>query len=396
MTELAGPLRLPSLTGVRFVLALLVVLSHVFHVSGLFDGPLQMALGGLAPLAGAAVTGFFVLSGFVLTWAHRPGDRPRAFWRRRFWKIFPNHVLGWSLAVVFFGCTSAGRVLSMETGRGTGAAVTGLLLLQAWVPDAGWFFSFNTPAWSISCEAFFYALFPVLLALTMRVPARRLRAVWVAVVLVILVLPAVSGRIPGPALYDWLPVNENSLWFGYVLPPVRLPEFVLGIVTARLLQTGLLPHPTRTWSRGLPVAVLATVPFVPPQFALGAALAVPMTVVIASLALADIEGRSGFLARPAAVALGDASYALYLVHFPLLLLVRWLAGPERTFTTWVGIPLALGLTGLSVGAAWVVYRCYERPITRSWSRKAPQPLSPAPLPAPARPREEQADRTLHE
>ncbi|MCX5015216.1 acyltransferase [Streptomyces sp. NBC_00555] len=384
------------MTGLRFVLALVVVLSHVFHVSGLFDGPLQMALGGLAPLAGTAVTGFFVLSGFVLTWAHRPGDRPRAFWRRRFWKIFPNHVLGWSLAVVFFGCTGAGRVLSMETGHGSGAAVTGLFLLQAWVPDVNWFFSFNTPAWSISCEAFFYALFPALLALTMRIPARRLRAVWVAVVLVILVLPAVTGRIPGPALYDWLPVNENSLWFGYVLPPVRLPEFVLGIVTARLLQTGLLPRPTRAWSRGLPVAVLATLPFVPPQFALGAAMAAPMTVVIAGLALADIEGRSGFLARPAAVALGDASYALYLVHFPLLLLARWLAGPERTFDTWTGVPLALGLTGLSVGAAWVVYRCYERPITRAWSRKALQTVCSAPLPTPARPREEQADRAHHE
>ncbi|MFF1918470.1 acyltransferase family protein [Streptomyces sp. NPDC058239] len=383
----APPSRLPSLTGVRFVLALAVVLSHMSHVSGLFDGPLQMVLGVLEPLAAAAVTGFFVLSGFVLTWAHRPGDRPRAFWRRRLWKIFPNHVLAWAFVVAFFASTGAGQVLTMRTGHSPGAAAANLLLLQGWVPDADWFFSLNTPAWSISCEAFFYALFPALLVRVLRIPTHRLRAVWAGTVLVILALPLISITVAGPVLYDWLPVNENSLWFSYVLPPVRLPEFVLGIVTARMLQTGSLPRPTRAWTGALPGAVLISMPFLPPQYALGAAMAAPMAVVIAGLALADIEGRSRLLARPAAIALGDSSYALYVIHFPLLLIARWLLGVEHTFTAWTGIPIVLALTALSMGAAWLIHRCYERPLTRARSHPAPRIPRPTALLGPARPRQ---------
>src|ERR1700743_685613 len=94
--------RVPPPPGVRFPAALLV---FVYHSSLLIPTIAVFgytALGAhyatIAANAGAlGVSFFFVLSGFVLTWTparpNRAHDTPRAFWRRRFVKIYPNYVV---------------------------------------------------------------------------------------------------------------------------------------------------------------------------------------------------------------------------------------------------------------------------------------------------------------
>ncbi|KZB86280.1 acyltransferase family protein [Amycolatopsis regifaucium] len=364
------PIRLPSLTGLRFVLALSVLLSHATYVLIAFGGPLQQVHGFIELASTAAVSGFFILSGFVLTWVNTPEDRTTAFWRRRFWKIFPNHTLAWTLSVVHVVVAIATSAAITLPGHSVLAGVTGFFLVQNWIPDVTVFAGFNSPAWSISAEVFFYALFPLLVVGVKKIPVSRLRQLWATLAIIVVTLPLVAMTISGPEApepYKWLKMNEYSLWFIYVFPPVRLMEFALGIVTARLIQVGRWPTLPR-WSTAalLTMSFLAT-PLLPPQYLFGAACAVPLTLIIAGLAIRDIDGRSGSLTRPTVVFLGEASYALYIIHFPVLL-ITWQMVADFIHTPWAAILFAIVYIMIVQVISTLVYQYYERPLMRRFAR----------------------------
>src|SRR3954470_17084064 len=77
---------LPSLTGLRWVAALLV---FAFHSAGY--GVLTTSWWHLTRFGFIGVSFFFVLSGVVLTWSSRPGQTSRQFYWRRFARIYPSH-----------------------------------------------------------------------------------------------------------------------------------------------------------------------------------------------------------------------------------------------------------------------------------------------------------------
>ncbi|MGW3134167.1 acyltransferase family protein [Streptomyces sp. NPDC001123] len=360
--------RLPSLTGLRFVLAVFVLMAHSLSGSALFSEEPQAVLSIAAvPLAALAVSGFFVLSGFVLAWSYRPGDRARAFWRRRFWKIYPNHALGWFLGALFFVVTTAPSPMTADGSATVLGGVAELFLVKVWVPAREVFNGFNDPSWSVCCEAFFYLLFPVLIPTARRLTRTGLRCAWLALACAILVFPAVALELGGRALPGW-PLGLNTLWFAYVFPPVRLTEFMLGMVTARLVQVESWPRLNALTRIGAMATVLAATPFVPLPYSLGASYGVPFSLIIAGLAARDIHSRSRLLARPAVVALGEASYALYIVHFPLLMSARQAVGVKHRFALLNGILFAVGVMVAAQAVALLVHQCYERPIQARFAR----------------------------
>ncbi|WP_438289654.1 acyltransferase family protein [Streptomyces sp. HUAS TT7] len=363
--------RLPSLTGLRFLLAAAVLIAHVMAGSALFSEKVQAELSSAAtPLATSAVSGFFVLSGFVLAWSYRPGNRVRAFWRRRFWRVYPCHALGWFLGALFFVVTTAPSPMAAGGRPAMRGGVAELFLVKVWVPAQEVFNGFNDPSWSVCCEAFFYLLFPLLIPAVRRLTRTGLRCAWLALGCAILVFPAVALELGGRVLPGW-PLGLNTLWFSYVFPPVRLAEFVLGMVTARLVQVGSWPRlnvPTRIGA--LVTAVVAT-PFVPLPYSLGAGYGVPFSLTIAGLAMGDVQGRIGLLARPAVVALGEASYALYIVHFPLLMSARQAVGVQHRFAVLNGVLFAVGLMVAAQAVAVLIHRWYERPIQARFAHPAP-------------------------
>ena len=127
--------RLDSLTGLRFVAAFAVFCGHAMELG---ENQWPISLDRLVGQAGTAVSFFFVLSGFVLAWSARDGDRPSTFYRRRVARIYPAYLLAVLLAAVTM-------VAVLHEKLPVAHLVPVVLLVQSWVPHARVYFTLPAP-----------------------------------------------------------------------------------------------------------------------------------------------------------------------------------------------------------------------------------------------------------
>ncbi|MEV6302507.1 acyltransferase [Actinoplanes sp. NPDC051861] len=356
-----GDRRLPSLTGLRFIAAFAVFGFHV-SVAGLFaeDGGVPAVLDEVFRQGATGVSFFFILSGFVLCWSARPGDTMRRFWRRRAAKVYPNH-----LATALFALAV---VLVAGTAVTVWSVAANLLLLQAWVPDEAVFYGLNTPSWSLSCEAFFYLCFPLILRAVDRLPRQWLWPLTGAVLAAVCLMPAVALGLPEDLRY----------WFIYVSPPVRMLEFVVGILLARIVRDGLWIRLTVVPAALLAVAAYFASGFLPLGFSYVAGTVIPLALLIPAVAVSDLNGTSSFLRRRTMIWLGEISFAFYLVHQLAIRIVERALGGEG-FSHPGGMLVALAMLALSMLGAWALYRIVETPAMRLFSGSKTRPVqTPAP------------------
>ena len=154
--------RLNSLTGLRFVAAMVVFVSHLLEIFPLL-GTTEQVKPLVQPMGLGGVGFFYVLSGFILTYVYSRRKTPlsiRDFYVRRIARVWPLHIV--TMLIVLFGVITVSNQISREDGLAKLAA--NIFLMQSWWPDYAWVFSINAPSWSLSNEAFFYAVFPWLLA----------------------------------------------------------------------------------------------------------------------------------------------------------------------------------------------------------------------------------------
>lgn len=126
MTPTPAPTRdrLPSLTGLRFWAALLVVLYHLSRQVGAVPGVSDVVWYGRS-----GVTFFFVLSGVVLAWTYDgAGVSARVFLWRRFARI-------WPLLAVSVGVSVGVWWALMDRAVSVKAVGATLLLVHAWFPE---------------------------------------------------------------------------------------------------------------------------------------------------------------------------------------------------------------------------------------------------------------------
>ncbi|WP_410667948.1 acyltransferase family protein [Amycolatopsis sp. cmx-4-68] len=347
-----GVRRLPTLTGLRFAAAALVLLGHL-NLSPAFVPPARIA-----------VSFFFVLSGFVLTWSARENDPLRRFWRRRFWKILPNHVVTWGLMLAVVAVSGLPASPALPPGATPPAsAVANLALLHAWFPATTLLSSVNPVSWSLCSELLFYALFPAILPLVLRIPARRLGVAAAAVVVLTWLVPVAALLFSGPVHVPGSPgMPVSQYWFAYYFPPSRLPEFLLGMVLARMVHSGLLPRIGVTVpSLGIGVLLAAATAALPLHFTFAAATIIPVALVVLGAAAMDVRGVRSFWNLRATVFLGEISFALYLVHPPVIVAYnRLVGGPSRAAIGVAGTGLVLAT--LCLLAAWALHRFVERPL----------------------------------
>jgi peptidoglycan/LPS O-acetylase OafA/YrhL len=351
------PPQLKALTSIRFFAALHVALFHLVRPFALW--------GPFAGFMGAGYTGvsfFFLLSGFILTYshAHEPATGPafrRRFYFARFARIYP---------VYFLITLAAGYVLRSQFAQHVHilAFAAQLLVVQTWSVRMVSFF--NVPAWSVSVEVFFYAVFPFLF-LRLR-PSSRLRGMIAIGIfwLLAIALPLLAvWKFPAGA---WHEENGNFVFFIRRFPPAALPEFLAGISLGWLYLRfppsriqGLLF--TLAGAAGLLVTLVFAdhLPFV----VLHNGLLIPFQALLL-VGLTQPNLISRLLANPVLLLLGEASYSLYLVHYILNL---WLDDRFHLDDGFHSLAIKLSLAiATSIALHLLVERPSRKALLRRWNR----------------------------
>ncbi len=363
---------LDALTGLRFVAAAAVFLHHLGGKFGIEPNP--YSIGALA------VTFFFVLSGFILTYVYHdrlnsPTD-VRRFWFTRFARIWPLHVVCLIIAICTMFSWSA-----FDHRETWWKLLTNLVLLQSWIPDAGWAFSFNVVSWTISTEAFFYLLFPALCFTDGR-------QFWLRAF-------ATLGMV-GTTMYIVNQFAQQSRFgqfdfevVGHLNPLFRLPEFCIGMIAGyvfvrRISKSDPLPDRNRRWTDSLHeivcLAMIAIASWMFSQYRvsilvaqsdwgsvfLGSWLRVTWPAIPFGITICVFARSRGilstWLSSPLIVYLGEISYSFYMIHF---LVIRQVFHAVLSYGELPGWAIAACCFAVSIGLSISLYRFVEVPAKQS-------------------------------
>lgn len=340
--------RLARLDGLRGLAACGVAFGY--HGANLLAPGGLPGEGQLAPLGWLRSWGwtlvdlFFVLSGYIFAHVYlmagslaRPGGMAD-FAVARIARLWPLHlVLLLAIALIDWG----------NPANTPGAFVAHLLLVQAWYqPFAA---AFNEPTWSISVELFCYAVFA-------RMAAAGPRVLGLAAAAAIgwgLIYLALNGQPGGPWSGDDFARGLLGFFLGTALWHARAGLAWVGWpVLVLVLGTGLLID-MRGASALFPLTLLAW----------------PAALLLA-LRLPVMEG-------PMMVWLGDRSYAIYLIHMPVILAVLHQFGPVAR-----GLGLLALTAALTLGLSELSFRLIEAPgrkAIRQWwaARQSSKPATSA-------------------
>ncbi|WP_248965381.1 acyltransferase family protein [Sphaerisporangium perillae] len=370
------PSRLPSLTGMRFISAAMVFLTHAIGASLFASAAFTGVYISVVVQGGwAAVSYFFILSGFVLTYAARSSDTAATFLRRRFLKIYPNYIITLAAALVLVSWVGKQAIDG-------GTALLHALLLQSYVPVLDVRTAFNAPAWSLSCEALFYLLFPLMARYIGRIRPERLWGYASLTVLVIFAMPFVAKLLPAQPPIPGFGMTELEMWFVMQFPPVRMLEFVFGMILARIVMTGRRLPVGLGGALAIGIALYAIAPMLPVSFDVVAVSVIPLGLIIAAGAANDAERRTSRLGGRVMVWLGEVSYAFYMWHFLVLIYVPQWFGSMKGWSTPAGFAMLAVLFGITLVLSWLLYSLVERPIMRRFasSGRGRGPGVPLPMP----------------
>jgi peptidoglycan/LPS O-acetylase OafA/YrhL len=313
--------RLDSLTSLRFFAAAAIVALHTSQSFGMYD------IANYFP-ASQAVSFFFVLSGFILSYAYHSLDsnqKIKRFYIARLARVWPLHAATTLTWIAMLAYWNPEGILYQD---GLQKLVANIFLLQAWVPLQDWQTSLNGVSWSISVELFFYATFPLILVLF------RKHWHWLIIVSSFATIAIIASCYLTSSSSAIQPTNLL-----YFFPAARLLEFVAGVCAfhfADYLRKHSPDFTTTQWTM-LEVAVVITAALtmlMTRSFGIAAVLGPHVATYIkisgafpafAALIIIFSFGNgavSKLLTFKPLVFLGEASFALYLCHYPVLYFIE--------------------------------------------------------------------------
>jgi peptidoglycan/LPS O-acetylase OafA/YrhL len=351
--------RLDQLTFTRFWALLLVIFYHGgggIYIQWINFFPFSVILYS----APSAVSYLYVLSGFVMAIVYyRPKEKfdLLKYWTTRFVRIYPLYILSF-LLVCYYYLDFMAKIKPFKI-------LVNIFVLQAWWPAYAQ--SFNYASWSMTVEFFFYAVFPFFTMWAYRKSIKQL--IWVSLV-----------------LYFTTQIIHYVLWVGYfpawelfiVYNPVfHLNSFIIGVVGGIwYLREGQKKPLNQRLNFILILLSLALIggyliagdvyARLPHNLEPMAGLLSPIFVLfIITLAL-DKTLLSRLFSHPWLVTLGETSFALYILHVPVIWIYeRALYSSNLSNPDYI---LSITYLPLMISVGLVAYFFIDPPI-RNWMKK---------------------------
>lgn len=349
------------LDALRGVAAITVVIFHLLEIFSGGDHTKQWVNHGYL-----AVDFFFLLSGFVI--AHAYDDRwhkmsLKDFFKRRLIRLHPMIIVGMLIgAICFYFSSSAMFPNVQQTPFWKLLVVTffGMLLipLPISMDIRGWteMYPLNGPAWSL----FFEYLANIFYALILRRVSKTIIIILVAIAALDLIQLAVTSP-QGDIIGGWA-IDPLQLRIGFT----RLAyPFLAGLLLRRIFKTGNVKS-TFLLCSVLLITALA-IPRVGNTHLWVNGIYDSLTIILV-FPLIVYLGASGYVKGKNATAtckfLGDISYPIYIIHFPIAYIYyTWVV--NNNITVQQAWPTALMILIMSIILAYAFFKLYDVPV-RKW------------------------------
>jgi peptidoglycan/LPS O-acetylase OafA/YrhL len=335
-------LKLNQLTFTRFIAAIAIVIFHFkddvfpFRISG---------LNNVIQYFNVLVSYFFVLSGFILTINSKDNINIRQFYINRFARIYPLYLA--ALLLMLF------LLLIARTPKDTISFTKVFLsatLTQAWFESYA--LTYNFPAWSLSVEAFFYLIFPSAIILLKN---KKLKSQLVFIFIFWLIMQILFIRM----------IAQNN-FFVLNNPLFHLSTFLMGIGAGSLFkhkQQVLVKHCNKFEICSVVLIFLLAYLILSKnelfnKFYQNALLAPVFVVIIYAVALSKRRVIEFFADRRLEY-LGEISYGIYILQFPVSILVFGII--DRTMKTSTTTSFYIYLISLIIIAS-LTYHLIEKPF----------------------------------
>ena len=365
------------LDGLRGVAAILVLIYHIFEGFAFAESTNGEGSGLITTLnhGHIAVDFFFILSGFVISYAYddRWGKMSLGgFFKRRLIRLHPMLIMGAVVGMISFlltGCQQwSGEVTPISW------VMIALLLTIFMVPALpglpyevrgnGEMFPLNGPMWSL----FFEYIGNILYALVIRRLSTKLLAV----------LTAILG-----VLHAWIFVGDlsgyDSVGIGWTIDTINfwgglvriLFPFSMGMLLARTFK----PREVKGafWICSAMLIAVFAVPYIAKSGAISLNSlyeVVCIAVIFPFIVWLGACGKGGdnYTGRINNF-LGELSYPLYIVHYPIMyIFYKWLI-ENRCYTLGDTLGLSALVVLSSVALAYACLKLYDEPVRRWLARK---------------------------
>ncbi len=337
-----------SLQLCRGIAALMVVYHHVAHYVDTFYH--DYGFRSIFDFGFAGVDFFFLLSGFVIFYScykmidHR--DQLLTYSRKRFVRVYPVYWLLMLPLLLAFTLMS-GTINKDYT-------FSWIEFVKTWTLYPG-HKNLTGVSWSLSHEIYFYILFGLLL-----ISRRFFALLWLVV--------ALSG-INLLIIIFQLPV-ERSFMFDFLFSGHNI-EFFLGAIAYYVIRQQGVERALYHWF----ILITGVTLFIASGFYLHLFHEILRVILFGAasfmilVSLVRLERMNKIHISAFWVRLGDASYVLYLVHYPIISLGNKVYQKSGLLSSIDYRVFNLSLIAVAVGIAFAIHLWIEKPILKALSLK---------------------------